>query len=103
MEDAVGINLELHTDSWDSAWRRLKPERKTPQAPVVARAFAFALQHLDEHLTLIVHGGGKHFTGFDRDGRVARNDNIHQTAECFDAKGKRRYIEQQYALQSARE
>ena len=49
MQDAVRINLELHSHSRNAAWRGFKFKRELSQAPVVLRAFAFALQHMDQH------------------------------------------------------
>ena len=56
---------------------------------------------MDQHLTLLVHGRGERLAGLHRNGRIARDDHVHQAAEGFEAKGKRGHIQQQEVFEPA--
>ena len=85
VQDSIGIDLKLDPDPRNGSGRLLKFNRKATEAPVVRRFLPLALQYVDEHLPLIVDGRGEHFSRLHRDGRVPRNDHVHQTAERLDA------------------
>ena len=93
VEDAVGINLELHADARDSTRGALEGDGKFAEAPVVGGAFTFALEDVDEHLALVVHGGGEDLAGLDGNGAVARDNGVHQAAEGLDAERERGHVE----------
>jgi hypothetical protein len=99
---AVGVDFKLHPDSRHPTRRRLELEGESAKAPVVLRALAFALQDVDQHIALVIDRGGEQFAGLHRDGGVARDDDIHQSAEGLQPEGKRGDIEQQHLLEPAR-
>jgi hypothetical protein len=69
----------------------------------LSRPLALALQDVDEHVALMIDGGGEHLAGLDRNGRVARDDDVHQAAKGFDAERKRRDVKQKDILEAAGE
>jgi hypothetical protein len=77
VKNAVGINLELHSDSRNASRGGMEIDGELSQAPVVASPFAFTLQDMNEHVLLVVDGGGEQFARLNWDRRIARNDNVH--------------------------
>ena len=55
---------------------------------------ALALKHADEHRLLAADGVCEQLAALDRDGGVARDDDVHQAAKCLDAERERRDVEQ---------
>ena len=100
MEDAVGIDLELHSDPGHSLRRGFEFEIELAEAPIVACPLALALQHVDLHAALVVDGGGEEFARFDRNGGVAVDDHVHQSPEGLDAEGERCDIEQKQVTEA---
>ncbi len=47
------------------------------------------LQDVDEHVALMIDGGGEHFAGLDGNGGVARDEDVHEAAKGFEAEGER--------------
>ena len=84
MKNPICIDLELHADAGHAFGRRLEFDLEFAQRPVVPRHLALALQHFDRDRPLLVHRGRKHFAGLDRNRRVARDDNVHQSTEGLD-------------------
>src|SRR5262249_54266692 len=103
LENAVGVNLELNADTRHPAGSGVEINGEIAEAPVVPGAFALALEHMDEHLALVVHGGGEHFAGFHWNGGVARDNDVHQSAEGFETERERGDIEEKQILESAGE
>jgi hypothetical protein len=103
MQDAAGVDLELHSDPRDTLGGALEVNREPAEAPVVLRAFAFTLEDVDQHVALMVDGGGEHLAGLYGNGRVARNDDIHQATESLQAERERRNIKQQNIFETAGE
>ena len=103
VQDAVGVDLKLHADARLAFGRALEVEVEFAERPVVARHLALALQHFDEHGLLAGDGVGEHLAGLDRDGGVARDDDVHQAAKSLDAERERRDIEEHDILHRAAE
>ena len=101
MQNAVGVDLELHAHLGHALGLRLELEREPPQAPVVRRLFTLTLQHVDEHLLLVVGHRRERLAALHWDRRVARDDHVHQPAERLDAQRERRHVEQQHAAEVA--
>ena len=85
VQNTVGIDFKLHTHARDAFGSRVEFDGKPAQAPVVLGPLPLALQHMNEHAPLMVHRRREHFTGFERNRGVARNDHVHQAAKRFDA------------------
>lgn len=100
-EDPVGINGELHADPGHAARGRGEWEVKLAEFPVVFGQLTFALQHLNSDAGLAIDCGGKLFSGLAGDGGVAGDDHIHQTAEGFNAEGKRGDIKENRVAKAA--
>ena len=102
VENAIRIDFKLHAYARDPFRRRVEIEDESAEAPVVCRPVALALQNMNEHAALMVHRSGEHFAGLQGDRGVARNNDVHQAAERFDAERQRRHVEQQHVLEAAR-
>ncbi len=74
-----------------------------PRLQLSAGALALALQNVDEHVALLIDGGGEHLAGLDGNGGVARDEDVHQAAESFEAEGKRRNVKQKDIFEPAGE
>src|SRR5439155_27094703 len=98
-----GIDFELHADARNASPSGFELERKPAKTPIIARPFAFALQHVNQHASLIINSRCEHLAGFYRNSRNARNDEIHQAAKSFQTKRKRRDIEQEHIAKTAGE
>src|SRR5436190_16246260 len=98
MKNAIGVDFELNPDAGDGPRRGLEFQRETAETPVVPGPLALALENVNEHLTLLIDGGGEGLAGLYRNRRVARDDDIHQPAEGLDAERERGHIEQQHGL-----
>ena len=85
MQDAIRVYFKLNPDPRHALGRGFKFYFEFPQLPVVARHLPFPLQHLDRHGRLIDHRGGEHLSRLRRNRRVARDNHVHQTPECFNA------------------
>ncbi len=96
MQDAVGVDLELHPHPRRPARPRREIEVEAAQRPIVRRAFAFALDDVDAHRALARDGVGEHLARFRGDRGVARDDDVGQAAERLDAQGQRRHVEQDH-------
>src|SRR5436190_8307219 len=103
MENTAGIDLELNADTRHSSGRRFKVDGKATEAPVVLRALAFTLEDVDEHVRLVVDRRRENFAGLDRNSRIAGNNYVHQSSECFDAERERRHVQQQQISETTRE
>ena len=103
MQYAVGVDFKLHPYARDAFWRRIEFDGELAEAPVVRGAVPLPLQNMNEHAALMVHRRGEHFAGLQGDRGVARNNDVHQAAERFDAERQRRHVEQQHVLEAARE
>ncbi len=68
VEDAVGVDLELHADAGLAFGRGLEFQLEAAEGPIVAHHLALALQHVDEHRALAGDGVGEHLAGLARDG-----------------------------------
>ena len=101
MQNAVGVDLELHAHLGHALGLRLELEREPPQAPVVRRLFTLTLQHVDEHLLLVVGHRRERLAALHWDRRVAWDDHVHQPAERLDTQRERRHVEQQHAAEVA--
>src|SRR5258708_653263 len=72
IENAVGIDIEGHFNLWHaSGGRRNALQAEAPQALVVARQFALALQHVDLHRRLVIFCRTEGLAFACRNGRVA--------------------------------
>ena len=72
IENAVGIDVEGHLDLWHAAWSRSNTfETEVTQALVVARQFAFALQHMNLYRRLVILRRTEQLTLARRNGGVA--------------------------------
>ena len=92
LKDAVRIDLELHANPCLPLGQLLHLHFKFPQLPIVPRHLALALEDADAHFLLVVRGIGEHLPGLAGDGRVARDDHVHQPAEGLDAEAERRHV-----------
>ena len=85
VEDAVGVYCKLHADAGLTFRDRLEGDLELAEFPVVARHFPLALEHADEHGRLVRHGVSEHLAGARGDGGVARENDVHEAAEGFNA------------------
>ena len=92
----------MHPYARDAFWRRIEFDGELAEAPVVRGAVPLPLQNMNEHAALMVQRGGEQFSGLHRDCGVARYDDVHQTAERFDAKREGRHVQQEQVPESAR-
>ena len=103
-EDAIGINVEGHLNlGHATGGRRDAIQAEGAQGLVVAGHFPFALQHVNLHIGLTVHGGGVGLGLLGGDGGVATNHLGHHTTEGFHPKREGRDIQQQDVLDLAGE
>ena len=100
-EDAVGVDGELDPDAGAAARAWVEVDLELAEFPVVACHFAFALEDANEHGGLEGDGVGEHFAGLGGNGGVAREDDVHEPAEGFEAEGERGDVEECQALQCA--
>src|SRR5688572_14911578 len=101
VQDSIGIDLELHADTWHSARRAFEFECEFAEAPVVFGALAFSLENMNQHRSLVIDGSRKHFASFHRNGGIAWDDHVHQTAESLETKRERCDIQKEHVLESA--
>ena len=94
MQDAIRVEFELHAQAGLPLRRRRKCDLHRAERPVIAGHLTLALKDCDFHPGLVRDSVGKHFAGLAGNGRISRNDDIHQTAECFDSQRERGDIEQ---------
>ena len=75
---AIVIQLAIHLTFKDTVitifGRRRKIDRKAAQAPVVLGPLALALECVNEHVALIVHGRGEQHRVSIQAGGVAKSD-----------------------------
>jgi hypothetical protein len=98
VEDAVCIDLKLHTDASVALWRRLEGEIKFTKLPIIPREFALSLQNANEHRALPRDCIGEKFAALDGNGGVSRDNDIHQPAKCLDAEREWRHVEEHHVL-----
>ena len=100
-QDSVGVDLELDPDARHAFWRRRKFQLERAERPVVLGQLALALEHLDLHRFLVVDRRGEELARLGRDGRVARDDHVHQPAEGLDSQRQGSDVEQDHVLHAA--
>jgi len=103
VQNATGVDLELDAHPRHAFGRGRESQREPAQAPIVRRPLALALQDVDEHVALMIHGGRKHLSGFNGDGRVARDQDVHQAAKSFQPERERSDVKQKDILEAPRE
>src|SRR5262245_20809734 len=83
-ENAVGVNVEGNVDLRHPArgWRNAF-ESKMAKCAIVAGQFAFAVQHMDVHGTLVVIRRRKGLRTAYRDRRVALDELRHDATKRF--------------------
>ena len=103
-ENAVGVNVEGDVDLRHPArGGRNAFEPKMAECAVVARQFAFALQHMDIHGALVVVSGRKGLRTAYRDGRVALDQFGHDATKRFHPERQRCDVQQHDVLYFARQ
>ena len=103
VEDAVGIEAELHTDAGAAFWPGGEGDFDAPEFPVVFRELTLALKNADEHVVLVRDGIREHLAGLGGDGGVSRDDDVHQAAKGLDPERKRCDIEKKDLTQASSE
>ena len=95
-QQAIGIDRECHADAGcPSRHGRNATQLKASQAAAVLHQIAFTLHHMQRQRGLAVLVGGEVLRHGGRNGLVARDDALDQTAHGFDAQRQRNHIEQQ--------
>src|SRR5437899_3530502 len=98
LQDAVGVDHEFHFDARQSGGRGGNSQREPRERAAVFGQFAFALENVDVNAGLIVDAGGVKFLRARGDRGVARDNFCYRAAVSFDAKRKRRNVEQQHSF-----
>ena len=104
VEDAVCVDVERHFNLRHAARGRGNAgEAEAADGLVVVRHLAFALQHVDFHLRLVVGGGAENFALLGRDRGVALDQRREDAAERLDTEGQRSHVEEEHVLHFALE
>ena len=104
VQDAVGIDVELHLDLRGAAGRsRDALQVELAQQPVVAGHWPLPLKHAHRHGRLIVGGRAEHLLPLGRHGGVPLDELGEDAPLRFDAERERRDVEQEHVLHLAPE
>ena len=85
LQDAIGIDQELHFDAWKAGGRGRNAKSKASERATISGQFAFALENVDVNAGLIVDAGGVELLGARGDRGVARDDLCNRSAVSLDA------------------
>src|SRR6266481_196357 len=101
LQDAVGVNQELHFDAREAGGRGRHLQSESRQRATVFRQLAFALKNVDFDAGLIVDAGGVKLLRARGDRGIARNNFGDGAAIGLNAERKRRDVEQEHGFHTA--
>ena len=102
VEDAVGVDVEGDFNLGYSTWRRRDAcQVEAADGLVVVGHGAFALQHVDLHLGLVVGSGREHLRFLGGNGGVGVDEPGHHTAEGLNAEAQGAKVHWTFAHRAA--